>query len=455
MAIPRKQIGWSQESNLLWEISRQMEKLTGVAFNSGGGSALTIKDDGTTLTTAATSIDFTGAGVTVTNVGTAVTVDIPGGGGGGVESVTGLNTDNTDPLNPIVQISVDGTTITGDGTPGNPLVSSGGTGTVSVDGVTIGGDGSAGSPLYTTMPVYNAIDLSSANYNISTEGIYRVTIGTDIAGTPPYNLVLPDPTLANLQGKRIVIINADPIRPAITSTSFYLRGTNKSSDTIPALAEYELISYPDGTWGCINSGEVVFDIDLSLGNYVIETFGLYRITTADVSGKMEFPNPALFKGHSITIVNQDTSLPARISFNGNNPVYQGYTSIVFPDIDGGMTVKFISDGTYWISEPCTQELTYNFNLLTANYQIVTPGFYKITDGGDLTYELFFPDPVSMPGQTITIWNVSVNAAPIGTTNRPVYGDGTTGFSLINAWCVDMFKSIASQWVLVNSECYVP
>lgn len=79
MAIPRKQIGWSQESNLLWDISRQMEKLTGVAFNSGGG-------------------------------------------GGGVQSVTGLNTDNTDPLNPVVEIAVDGTTITGDGTPGNPLV---------------------------------------------------------------------------------------------------------------------------------------------------------------------------------------------------------------------------------------------------------------------------------------------------------------------------------------------
>jgi hypothetical protein len=42
----------------------------------------------------------------------------------GVQSVTGLNTDNTDPVNPIVQISVDGSTITGDGTPGNPLVSS-------------------------------------------------------------------------------------------------------------------------------------------------------------------------------------------------------------------------------------------------------------------------------------------------------------------------------------------
>jgi hypothetical protein len=47
---------------------------------------------------------------------------------GGVQSVTGLNTDNTDPLNPIIQISVDGVTITGDGTPGNPLISVGGGG---------------------------------------------------------------------------------------------------------------------------------------------------------------------------------------------------------------------------------------------------------------------------------------------------------------------------------------
>jgi len=45
-------------------------------------------------------------------------------GGGGVESVTGLNTDNTDPLNPIVGVSVDGNSITGLGTPESPLVAS-------------------------------------------------------------------------------------------------------------------------------------------------------------------------------------------------------------------------------------------------------------------------------------------------------------------------------------------
>lgn len=42
----------------------------------------------------------------------------------GVQSVTGLNTDNTDPQNPIVEISVDGTTITGLGTPASPLIAS-------------------------------------------------------------------------------------------------------------------------------------------------------------------------------------------------------------------------------------------------------------------------------------------------------------------------------------------
>lgn len=47
---------------------------------------------------------------------------------GGVQSVTGLNTNNTDPANPIVRISVDGSTITGLGTPGSPLVAVGGGG---------------------------------------------------------------------------------------------------------------------------------------------------------------------------------------------------------------------------------------------------------------------------------------------------------------------------------------
>ena len=55
------------------------------ALNSGG-SPVTIKDEGSTLTTGVTSIDFVGDGVTATNIGSEVTVTIPGGGGGSVNT---------------------------------------------------------------------------------------------------------------------------------------------------------------------------------------------------------------------------------------------------------------------------------------------------------------------------------------------------------------------------------
>jgi len=47
-----------------------------IAIVSAGGSALTIKEEGSNLTTTATSIDFVGAGITATNTGNAVTVTV-------------------------------------------------------------------------------------------------------------------------------------------------------------------------------------------------------------------------------------------------------------------------------------------------------------------------------------------------------------------------------------------
>jgi hypothetical protein len=57
---------------------------TGVkwAANTVGG-AVAVADEGTTLTSAVSSINFTGTGVTATNVGSAVTVAITGGSGSG------------------------------------------------------------------------------------------------------------------------------------------------------------------------------------------------------------------------------------------------------------------------------------------------------------------------------------------------------------------------------------
>jgi hypothetical protein len=49
-----------------------------VAAEAGGGGSLTVEDEGTPLATAATTLDFVGAGVTATGAGAEKTITIPG-----------------------------------------------------------------------------------------------------------------------------------------------------------------------------------------------------------------------------------------------------------------------------------------------------------------------------------------------------------------------------------------
>jgi hypothetical protein len=53
----------------------------GTDQTGGGGSSIPVSDEGSQITAAATSFNFTGAGVTATNASGAVTVNIPGGAG--------------------------------------------------------------------------------------------------------------------------------------------------------------------------------------------------------------------------------------------------------------------------------------------------------------------------------------------------------------------------------------
>jgi hypothetical protein len=59
-----------------------------VLSGAGVGSSVTVQDEGVTLATAADTLNFTGAGVTVTGSSGTKTIDIPGGGGGGGGSAT-------------------------------------------------------------------------------------------------------------------------------------------------------------------------------------------------------------------------------------------------------------------------------------------------------------------------------------------------------------------------------
>ena len=65
MAIPSRQIGWGTEDNLLWQISKQLEQLINVTYNSGSNtSSITtfpVPGFGDTVSTTA------GAGTTIIN----------------------------------------------------------------------------------------------------------------------------------------------------------------------------------------------------------------------------------------------------------------------------------------------------------------------------------------------------------------------------------------------------
>ena len=61
--------------------SQQSVKAYVDANSGGGGSSLTVQDEGSSLSTAATTINFVGAGVTASGTGSTKTVTISGGGG--------------------------------------------------------------------------------------------------------------------------------------------------------------------------------------------------------------------------------------------------------------------------------------------------------------------------------------------------------------------------------------
>lgn len=51
MGIPNKQIGWSQESNLLWQISKQLDELIKVTASNTTTTTSTTASPTTTTTT--------------------------------------------------------------------------------------------------------------------------------------------------------------------------------------------------------------------------------------------------------------------------------------------------------------------------------------------------------------------------------------------------------------------
>lgn len=99
------------------------------------------------------TLDTVGRVIAVTPVSIAAS-------SGTVQSVTGLNTNNADPVNPVVRVSVDGSTITGLGTPASPLVA-------------------------------NITTFDTHNYTDSVTGVTSVVIVSGLSYTPSFACITP------------------------------------------------------------------------------------------------------------------------------------------------------------------------------------------------------------------------------------------------------------------------
>lgn len=135
-----------------------------------------------------------------------------------VESVTGLNTNNVDPQNPVVRVSVDGSTITGLGTPGSPLA------WIPQSAATL----STFAPFTTT----------SATYPVGAEDFQVIA---NRAGTVTLTL----PTASTNTGRMLLIrtITANTVVSA-TSNVIPLDGGAASTAILPAT---------DGAWAVLQS----------------------------------------------------------------------------------------------------------------------------------------------------------------------------------------------------------
>ena len=112
----------------------------------------------------------------------------------GVQSVTGLDTDNTYPLNPIIRIKVDGTTITGDGTPASPLIATVPTPSYKVYSALLTQTGTA-DPVATvvtnTLGTVTIARVSPGRYSVTTSGLFTlnktiISINTITSSAGPY-----------------------------------------------------------------------------------------------------------------------------------------------------------------------------------------------------------------------------------------------------------------------------
>lgn len=288
-----------------------------------------------------------------------------GGGGGGVETVTGLNTNNDDPANPVVNISVDGSTIVGAGTPDSPLISilaSYGIG----DGIP-GKDSSENSILYSNWTGGPTGLLAASPTFVWDEGSQRLGVGVTspaytldvfgdinfsgqlwINGSTPYNTDWVAQGTGNLYYTdalaRLALSNSTGISYNNTSGVFGLDIPNFIGGSAGQVQFNEAGSSFNG------SGEFTWDNDshlLTVTNFQVNGTATFEsiVTTNGTSYSFggTVPDPAIemLGGHILHIKNIDA-----ISAILQTQSLSADRTFTFPDTDGTFAMESAASDSF-------------------------------------------------------------------------------------------------------------
>ena len=254
----------------------------------GGGSSLTVQDEGSALSTAATTLNFVGAGVTASGTGATKTITISGGGGGG--SSLSIKDEGSALSTAATTLNFVGAGVTASGTGAEKTI-------------TIAGGGSGG-----TTPLGGAFQVGTGNGSTTT---FTSPLNTNIANNLIVSVdgIMQRPTTDyTVSGTTVTFGTAPPAGTAVMVRSFQGAMSSKAdftvqnftangSNTVYKLVEgvtsgdHVLVSIngiiqrngTDYTYSTA-TGNITFDAAPTSGDIIsFRTFDLQQSTSATVS----------------------------------------------------------------------------------------------------------------------------------------------------------------------------
>jgi len=395
--------------------------------SGGGGNAIKILYEGALVTDAVTDINFTGAGVNISNSTTKVTVNIPGGGGGGNTYL--LGTDITSPA-PVKEVDLN-------------LIDSTGSPSTIVSTVKF----SEGFGIEITEPSPNYIQIGNLNGLLVDSGFILVQ---DHPTNPGEKQLIPDLTYRktfrqdSVPNNRGIIFS--PLPPGTVGDYVYT-----DVDTAAGL------DYDDGVGG---TGKIQVKLGTGLGfdgsgNIEAtssftpgETFTWFPTLCSNGASITELGQSDLDANGIITITNRvgnayTTNDPAWIRYEfyleftilqawSNAPPLSDYLIIARRDIDAGKTLQLSIDSANTIGSNLRPEVNGSIQITKASAQSLAAPTYmwnRVPQAGTIALE----------GTTYVGYLASLNyKGGVGASGLEyVYDNGVNwwGASAINTECV--------------------